>query len=72
MILRFDLPTAAIALASFLLDSYEDVGVMTTLERRGGTSRVEWRVADDFAAAAFALLDDLARQGIAIGPVTRA
>lgn len=68
MILRFTLPTEAIAYASFILDSYEDVGIMTTLERRGARSLVEWRIADDFAATAHAILADLAREDVWIEP----
>ena len=66
MIRRLRLPTEELVYVSDILESYEDLAVMTTLERLGGVSLVELRGPDDMAAELERLLAALAAEGVPV------
>lgn len=66
MIRRYRLPTRDVVYCGFILESYEQLALMTTIEASGGWSRVELCGPDDAADDLDGLLSALQDEGIQV------
>lgn len=63
---RYSVPASQIHVFSFILESYEDVGVITTESSSGENSVVLATVADDYACLFRRIVDSLIEEGLSI------
>jgi len=64
MIVKYFVLTSDIAYVSNVIESYEDIALMSTVRKIGGKSLVLFRVADDFSNIFFEIVDSLVNEGV--------